>query len=135
MGREPYIQVRMHGKTPVITVSTGNEDGKTKTKRYPLTKAGCLQAGADIYATGAEGWMCSSSVDFPQEVKKGCRLDVRELMSEGFRKALEEFDRPRKALVNKIMDFCYTSSEWMKWTPKEQELFFVLREKVKMGHG
>jgi len=127
---EPYVQVRMHRGKPVVAVSLGDEDGDTKTKRYPLTKAGCLKAGADIYMLGVAHWMCSSSVDFPQEVKKGCRLDVRELMSEGFTKALEEFDKPRKVVVAKILAWCAKKDFQATLTPKEQVLFAIMKEKT-----
>lgn len=135
MPSEPYVRIEMHKGKAVVCVMTGDEDGETHKKRYPLTKAGCLEAGAAIYAMGAESWMCSSSVDFPQEAKPGFRLDVRELMSEGFRKALEEFDRPRKELVGKIMEWCSKKDFQATLTPKEQVLFDVMKKKVANGGG
>ena len=55
---------------------------------FPLTIKGCKAAGAWLYAEKQESWMNSSSVDFPEEVKKGFRHDVRELMAEGYRACL-----------------------------------------------
>jgi hypothetical protein len=130
----PYVFVTMYRKLPTLRVSyrEGSKlDGKTK--NYPLTAAGCRQAGRDIFKSGAETWMNSSSVDFPQEVKKGCRLDVRELMSEGFTKALEEHSRPQKELVGMILTHCEKPDFQKTLTPKQQALFKVIAEKTRKG--
>ena len=125
---DPYVSVTKHTGEPVVQVRLGD-----KHRRYPLTAKGCLQAGHDLYHAGAEHWMNSSSVDFPQEVKKGCRLDVRELMSEGFQKALEEFQRPQKELVEKILKHCEQEAFQNTLNPKEQELFKKIAEKTRRG--
>ena len=105
---EPFVSVTKYKGLAVVQVRIG-----TNHLRYPLTKAGCLQAGRDIH-TGFKGrvdsWMNSSSVDFPQEVKRGFRWDVRELMAEGFREMMEKAEAPRKSLVKKIMAWCWPTT-------------------------
>lgn len=127
---EPFVSVERHDGVACIKVRIGD-----KHRRYVLTKAGCLQAGRELHAAGAESWMNSSSVDFPQEVKRGFKWDVRELMDEGFRAALEEFDRPRKELVDLIMAHCSKADFQRTLTPKQQALFGILKDKVKKGEG
>lgn len=79
-----YVSVTLHDGSPVVSV-----DGRGgNIKYFPLTKRGCRAAGAWLFAEKQESWMNSSSVDFPQEVKKGFRHDVRELMEEGFTASL-----------------------------------------------
>ena len=131
----PFVFVTMYRKQPTLRVSYREGSGKLagKTKNYPLTAAGCRQAGHDIFKSGAEDWMNSSSVDFPQEVKKGCRLDVRELMSEGFAKALEEHGRPQKELVALILAWCSKPDFQKTLTPKQQSLFAVIKERTLKG--
>jgi len=119
---DPYVSLEMHDGMAVIKVAVGKN-----ALRFPLTKAGCLAAGRDIFKMDAPHFMCSSSVDFPQLIKPRCRLDVRELMSEGFTKAMDEAERPRKKLISKIVTFCNMSAVFMsKLTDEEKALFDVL---------
>lgn len=75
-----FVSVTRHEGQAVVKV-----DGRGGNIAYfPLTVRGCREAGAWLYAEKQESWMNSSSVDFPQEVKKHFRHDVRELMEEGF---------------------------------------------------
>lgn len=75
-----FVSVTKHEGKPAVKV-----DGRGGNIRYfPLTIKGCKAAGAWLYAEKQESWMCSSSVDFPNEVKRGCHYDVRTLMSEGY---------------------------------------------------
>jgi hypothetical protein len=123
-----FVSVTKHKGEPVVQVRLGD-----KHKHYPLTAKGCRQAGAEIYATGAESWTNSSSVDFPQEVKRGCRLDVRELMDEGFQKALEEYQRPQKELVNMILTHCELPEFQNTLTKEQKKLFAKIADKTRRG--
>lgn len=128
---DPYVSVTKYKGKPVVEVRIGENR-----LRYPLTADGCRAAGRDIYKGfngQVESWMNSSSVDFPQEVKKGCRLDVRELMAEGFRAALDEQMKPQRELVAMILAHCEKDDFQKTLTPKQQALFKVIAEKTRKG--
>ena len=120
------VSVEKHDDKPCVKVKCGDN----ACQRYPLTKKGCLQAGRDLFAEGQESWMNSSSVDFPQEVKPGCKLDVRELMSEGYRQAADEADAPRKRLLAKVLAFCLKSDEFMFSLDPDEFRAFSIAEKA-----
>lgn len=74
-------------------VSVTNDEGKAVVQirddndspvQFPLTKRGCLEAGKYLRTKQQESWLCSSSVDFPREVKKSFKYDVHELLSQGY---------------------------------------------------
>lgn len=52
-------------------------------KHFPLTKLGCIKAGAYLKSIGCDSWMYSSSLDFPREYKKSFKYNVNELILEG----------------------------------------------------
>jgi hypothetical protein len=125
---DPFVSVTKHKGEPVVQVRI-----RDKHRHYPLTAKGCRQAGHDLYHAGAESWMNSSSVDFPQEVKKGCRLDVRELMGEGFQAALTEYQRPQKELVEMMLAHCEEDEFQQKLTAPQKALFKKIAEKTRRG--
>ena len=126
---EPFVFVTKYRGKPTLRVTYTDDT----TKNYPLTRAGCLQAGSDIYKSGAESWMNSSSVDHPQETKPRCRLDIREIMGEAFNAALAEQMRPQKELVEMILKHCEREEFQKTLTPKQQALFKVICEKTRKG--
>jgi len=127
---EYYVSVEKRMKEAVLRV---RDDGN-RIRRYPLTKAGCLQAGRDLFADGVENWMNSSSVDFPQEVKPGFKHDVRELMTQGFQEEQAKADAPRKSMINKVMEFVRGSQDFLKGlTPEEFKAFYDMDERIKAG--
>ncbi len=123
---DPFVTVTLNRKQPVVKVRIGEKE-----RFYPLTAAGCRQAGKELFEAGAESWMCSSSVDFPQELKKGCRLDVRELMNQGFRQAYEKREAPRKAMTDKMLAYCQCPDFQAKLTIEEKQAFVKLVERVR----
>lgn len=125
---EPFVTVTKVLGKPVVQVRIG-----TEIVNYPLTRVGCLNAGRAIQASGAESWQNSSSVDFPQEVKPGCRLDVREIMSEGFQAAFNKVDRPRKTLLTKLFALGAGEAFQATLTPEEAEVFKFLKERHDQG--
>ncbi len=126
---EPYVLVTLYRKQPTLRVMF--QDGNTS--NYPLTRDGCEQAARDIHKTGAESWMCSSSVDFPQETKPRCRLDIHDIMGKEFQKQVEEFARPQKELVGMILTHCEKPEFQNTLTPKQQALFAIIAEKTRKG--
>lgn len=82
MGVEAFIEVKRISGTPFIVVNVDNSGSY----EFPLTKRGAIEAGKFLHKTKLEHWMCSSSMDFPYEVKRGFKHDIRELMREGYEK-------------------------------------------------
>jgi hypothetical protein len=77
-----------------------------------------------LSSTGVESFLCSSSVGFPQEMKKGFRYDVQELISEGFREELEKTTAPRRSAVLKLFEWGRNSKEFMATLTKEEKVAF-----------
>lgn len=131
---DPFVSVEKHKGEAVIKVRIGD-----KAYRYPLTKAGCLQAGREIYTRfdgEVESWMNSSSVDFPQEVKKGFRWDVREVMAEGFREELTKAEAPRKRVVAKIMALVLADDAFLTALPEDEfKAWEALYDRIKKNEG
>jgi len=121
-----FVSVEKHDGKPCVKVKVGDN----ACQRYPLTKKGCLQAGRDLYAEGIENWINSSSVDFPQAVKPGCKLDVRELMGQGFQEAADAADAPRKRMVAKVLAFCLKSDEFMSSLDPDEFTAFSIAEEA-----
>lgn len=112
----PYVSVTRNETQAVLRVRAN------ETHDYPLTKNGCLQAGRDLFNSGAESWLCSSSVDFPEEVKKSFKHDIRELLDQGFQEEQEKIYAPRKSLIKKMLDFCKNSNKFiLSLTDEEYE--------------
>ena len=126
---QPYVFVTIYRKKPTLRVIHSDD----LTLNYPLTKAGCQKAAQDIHSAGAESWMCSSSVDFPQEVKPRCRLDIHDIMGKEFQKLVEEQARPQKELVAMILKHCAKPEFQNTLTPKQQALFGVIVENTRKG--
>jgi len=124
---EPFVSVEKYDGVACVRVRIGE-----KFRRYVLTKAGCIQAGRELFHAGAESWMNSSSVDFPQEVKRGFKWDVHELMDQGFREEMEKADAPRKSMIAKMVAFCAKSDEFLTSLTEAE---FKLWEKALKEHG
>jgi hypothetical protein len=126
---DPYVSVTKYKGKAVVDVRIGQNH-----LRYPLTKAGCLAAGRDIFKGfngEVDSWMNSSSVDFPQEVKPGFKWDVRELMSQGFQEELDKAEAPRKSLVKKIMALVLKDEQFlMALPPEEFKAWEVLQKRI-----
>jgi hypothetical protein len=123
----PFVTVETHRGNAVLKVSTGDNS----CQRYPLNYEGCRQAGRDLHDAGVEDWMCSSSVDFPQEVKAGFRGDVRELMTEGWQQAYDKKQAPRKSLIAKMLTHCSGREFQYTLTPDEQKEFQKIKDEYK----
>jgi hypothetical protein len=70
---------------PYLTLDT-NENGSVvllvDDKPFPITADGCRAAGKHIAELGSWNWLCSSSLDFPEEYGvEG--LDIHELVALG----------------------------------------------------
>lgn len=77
---EPYLRVFGSGKKAVLQITgIGNNN-----KDFPLTIPGCVKAGEYLFELRQSNWMCSSSIDFPQEHKKWFNGDIRQLIMEGY---------------------------------------------------
>jgi hypothetical protein len=74
-----FVTLTTHEDKPVIEVQRDNDS----VERFPLTKDGCLDAGAFMAKEKQDQWLCSSTVDFPKETKKGFRHNVHQLMKQG----------------------------------------------------
>ncbi len=111
---EVYVTIITSGTKRFVQVQTGGNFAKKQ--QFLLTVAGCKKAGCFIFSTGAEDWLNSSSVDHQ-------KLDVRELMGEGFRLALEEAQAPRKAMIAKILAHCERKEFQTTLTKQEQAIF------------
>ena len=75
-----FVSVTNHEDKPVVQIRDDNDIPV----RFPLTKLGCIEAGKYLRNQKQESWLCSSSVDFPKEVKKGFKYDVHELLYQGY---------------------------------------------------
>ena len=117
----PHVRLeKVEGKAVVVVKTNQHE-------KYPLTFAGCRQVGADLYAGGFETYTCSSSVDFPEEIKPSFRGDVRSLINEGFREALHKKEKPKQALIAKMMARCEQPDFQAILTDKEKTAFVELK--------
>lgn len=110
-----YVSIVKRKGEPMLKCS-GN-----KNKFFPLTKRGCIDSGRYIYSTGVESFLCSSSVDFPQEMKKGFRYDVQELIAQGFREEMEKVTAPRRSAVLKLLEWGKNSKEFLATLSKEEK--------------
>ena len=75
-----FVSITKKNDQPWLEIN-GREDGMVF---FPLTVKGCRDAGKYLYESGQMSWSCSSSVDFPREIKPSFRRDVRELILEGY---------------------------------------------------
>lgn len=80
----PFVSVEKYQGKAVVRVRIAG-----RSKRYPLTKAGCLEAGHAMFKAGVTVWVNSSSVDFPREAKPWFKHDVRTLLRDGLLTAAE----------------------------------------------
>lgn len=122
---EPFVRIEKHKGDVVILVEYTN-----RKKRYPLTQRGCIQAGEELFKSGAESWMNSSSVDFPRQFKKWFAGDVRELMALGFQAQMDKEEAPRKSLVAKMMGRCGKQDFQSLLTTEEKEMFVELANRI-----
>lgn len=124
-----FVSVGKHKGEPVVTVRYGDRSQK----HYPLTAAGCRQAGAELHAAGVEDWMHSSSVNWPNEVKPTFRGDVSEYMGQGFRAAMKKEEEPRKRLVAKMMAAAALPAFQATLTDDEKDAYVKLAKRIADG--
>jgi hypothetical protein len=89
-----FVTVTKQADDAVIEI-----DGGGRNEQFPLTKRGCLAAGRYLFNAKQESWMCSSSVDFPKEVKPTFRHNVHDLIQEGFSEAANPSRTPKDGTV------------------------------------
>lgn len=83
----PFASIGLKGvgnsrMRPRLFVDFPSRGSKADKRDYPATAAGARRAGKEIADAGFESFMCSSSLDFPDE-SGAPDLDFRELISEG----------------------------------------------------
>ena len=57
---------------------------------FPLTKRGCMKMGEFLFNSQVSHWLCSSSIDFPREIKPSFKYDVRDLLDSGWKDACKK---------------------------------------------
>jgi hypothetical protein len=75
-------------------------------RKFPLNKTGCKQAGKELFLSGAESWLYSSSVDFAQEYGYRGNYCLRYLIEAGHQKELEKAEAPRQSVLEKMVKWC-----------------------------
>ncbi len=129
---DPFVSITRREGKAVVQVRVGAEGA-----HFPLTQAGCLAAGRHIYKLfdgKVDHWLNSSSVDFPQEYRPGCRLDVRGLMSEGFEQERTDVNAPRETFIQKMVAFCIASDEFVAaLSQQEADWLEELRSKIRQS--
>lgn len=69
---------------PLLSVSDGNIECEDLKKVYPCTRENLLKLGGELYDLDVESWICSSSVDHPDEYGVTEDLDIRGILEEGY---------------------------------------------------
>lgn len=100
------------GKFPLKVEAIDSKGCSALARRFPLDRNGCIAAGKLLFDIGAEHWRCSSSVDFPADIVPRCRLDVRNLVADGYHAAFNSAMKPRLDMITKAMKFLYASEEF-----------------------
>ena len=121
--RMPMLHLeKKRRKAELIVEFTGG------TKSYPCTEKGCEEAGAALYNAGIVDWLCSSSVDFPEEYGCDADLDVRDVVLKGYMKQVEISRKPHNNLVIKMLAYCSNPEFQKSLTVDEQKAFEDIKE-------
>jgi hypothetical protein len=125
--------------TPYVSLTTLNGEavieieGMNKVVYHALLSPyGCRMAGAQLFKAGAASWLCSSSVDFPQEVQPGFTGDVRQLLQEGWQEQEQLAAAPRKAAIAKMLAHCSKTEFLDTLTPAERAEFDTIKNAYKV---
>lgn len=113
----------------MIYVTITNKKLVVGKKKYPLTKEGCVQAGADLRRARIEQWLHSSSVDHSDE--HGFDEDIHALMRQGWQTEQDKADAPRHSLYRKVVEKCDTADFRKTLTSGEKKAFSELKKRVK----
>lgn len=104
----PYLSVKERKSKPILEVCFDN-----CLLDFPLTKKGCIQAGRYLWSINTERWQYASSVDFPQTVKPRCKLDIRELIDQGFNQEKTKSEAAHKSVTRKIIDLAAKDDQFL----------------------
>jgi hypothetical protein len=77
---EPYVSI---DEEPFVTLENGNLVCNELKFSEPCTVTSCRLLGVRLFETNHQTWLCSSSLDFPQE--QGIEItEIHELIQKGF---------------------------------------------------
>ena len=120
----PYISITTVKRKHRLLV-----DFRKHKKTYPLTEAGLLEAGKDLYEFGCPQWLYSSCCDFPEEY--GCDLDIRVIVEKGCQDRFNEVDKPRRTMLKKVLAVCGKRDFQLTLTPEEKVALKELQKRIK----
>lgn len=126
---QPYVSIdKVKGGCRLVV------DYGSRKEEYYVTKPAILQAGEDLYDAKCAVWMCSSSVDFPEEYGAD-KLDVRTLLEKGWHKRKDEEEKPRRSVIEKMFAACSKRSFQDTLTPEEKGAFKKLKKENRNAKG